>query len=513
LIHSILNLNLGLGFLNFLNLNFLCGFYEAAEKTRERIQFKIEPMTTARDFALLELDERELPGWESGLIRGRKLGTPSDPRDIALGDQIVFGVTKNLLFLQHLIEHFSGRSLSKVDPLVQKILAVGLYQLSFLDRVPASAAVDQAVEQARRFGRKSAAGFVNAVLRNACRGPAMELPDSARDPRLFAEVALSHPPDLFARLRDLLGDDRALQFCRHDNSEPPTIVRLFDGIDGVALQTDDAAMRTEAPVRNADAPARNADVPARNAEAPTNADASAKAARVEILPHEQARMFVVRHARRSLLEDWAARGIAQPQDATAAGVIEHLDLQPGQRVLDRCAGLGTKTLQIQQRVGASGSVTAVDPSGPRCAGLRQLLRRRGIGNVAVFQAGWMKEIEPASRAQFDRILLDVPCSNSGVLARRAEARYHQDKASLESLRRLQLNIFEDSAPLLSIGGLLLYSTCSVWPEENEGIVREFLANHAEFESVGEQAIWPSFGTTDPAKYHDGGYWAAIRRKV
>ena len=131
---------------------------------------------TARDYALSQLDQRRLPQWPTGLLKkkpgGRRGSPPDDPRDLALADQIVAGVIKNLLLLQFLIEHHSGRRLKDVDVLVQKVLAIGLYQLRFLSRIPASAAVDEAVEQAKRFGRAKAAGFVNAVLRHATReGP------------------------------------------------------------------------------------------------------------------------------------------------------------------------------------------------------------------------------------------------------------------------------------------------------------------------------------------------------
>jgi 16S rRNA (cytosine967-C5)-methyltransferase len=118
----------------------------------------------ARDFARLELDNRRLPGWKPRAARHRgDIAPPSDPRDRALAENILIGVVKNLLLLHHLTQHYSGRSLKSIDPVVQKILAVALYQLRFLTRIPASAAVDEAVEQTRRFGQKRASGFVNAV--------------------------------------------------------------------------------------------------------------------------------------------------------------------------------------------------------------------------------------------------------------------------------------------------------------------------------------------------------------
>src|SRR4051794_11347043 len=118
---------------------------------------------TARDFALIQLDRLELPGWQTNLLRRGDPKPPADLRDLALAEQIRVGVIKNFGLLDFLIDHYSTHR-RNLDPLVRKILAIALYQLRFLSRIPASAAVDQAVEQARRFGRRHASGFVNAIL-------------------------------------------------------------------------------------------------------------------------------------------------------------------------------------------------------------------------------------------------------------------------------------------------------------------------------------------------------------
>ncbi len=222
-------------------------------------------------------------------------------------------------------------------------------------------------------------------------------------------------------------------------------------------------------------------------------------------------MYVVTGAKRSHLADLAAKGLAQVQDPTAAAVASQLDLQPGQTVLDRCAGLGTKTLQLRDAVGPSGRVVAMDPAAPRCEGLRQLLARRQIDNVVVHCAAWLTDLAGDVPAQFDRILADVPCSNSGVLARRPEARYSQTPAALASLAKLQDRILADSAPFVRPGGLLVHSTCSVWPEENRERIDWFLERHPDFELLNDQTTLPSFDS-DPEHYRDGGYVAVMRRK-
>jgi 16S rRNA (cytosine967-C5)-methyltransferase len=441
----------------------------------------------ARDFALTLLDQKSLPNWRANLVRERKPSVPRDPRDCALAEQIVNGVVKNLLLLQHSIEHYSGKSLASVDPVVQKILAIALYQLKFLDRIPASAAVDQAVEQTKTFGQRKASGFVNAVLRNVERMPAAALPDPKIDPEDYAEQALSHPRELFRRLAALLGNEKALAFCGHDNAEPPIILRLFKGVEPAALLLEWEKLRDIWKEKNL------SDLPA-----------------VEISPHEAPGLLLVRGARSgAILAHWAKLGLAQVQDATAAEVVERMQIAPGQRVLDRCAGLGTKTMQIQERIGTDGEVVAVDSSMFRTVKLRQLLIDRGIANVRVVLGAKLSALAQEIPGSFDRILVDVPCSNSGVLARRPEARYH---FAVDCLVKIQRDILDDTLPSLAPGGLLIYSTCSVWPEENEMQVQNFISRHPGLELVEQVSTLPSFGETAPEKYHDGGYVAVLRKE-
>jgi len=429
-------------------------------------------MTKPRDYALSEIDAKRLPRWRGGELKSQRMTPPTDPRDLALAEHITVGVVKNVLLLQYLIAHYAGRNLKSIDPVVQKILAIALYQLRFLDRVPASAAVDEAVEQTRRFGRGRAAGFVNAVLRKATREPEPPLAQRG-DAVEFARVVLSHPPELFQRLEGLFGTEAALRFCEEDQLEPPTIVRAI--------------------------------------VAPDVHPEFANGAGVSITAHEQPNMFVVNGAKRATLADWARRGVAQVQDPTAAAVANHLDLRAGQTVLDRCCGLGTKTLQVAQRVGTGDRVVAMDPAAARCDGLRRLVEQRGIGNVDVHCSEWLAELDGKIPAAFDRMLADVPCSNSGVLPRRPEARYAQSAAALESLAKLQDRILDDSATRVAADGLLVYSTCSIWREENWARVDAFLSRHGDFGLLADKTTLPN-RANGVAHYRDGGYVAVLHRK-
>ena len=426
----------------------------------------------ARDYALISLDAKTLPNWPADQLRPRPRDPqpPSDPRDRALAEQITLGVVKNLLHLQHLTAHYAQRPVKKIDPVPQKILAVALYQIRFLDRVPAPAAVHEAVEQAKRFNLPRAAGFINAVLRKALNAPTPPMPDPAKHPADYAEIALSHPKAIFRRFEQVMGTADAIRLCEHDNAEPPTIVRLFDGRSATDLE----------------------------------------AVGITVTPHVQPGMYVVKPARPQLLAEWARKGVAQVQDPTAALVVPELDLRPGQTVLDRCCGLGTKTFQMHAALGADGKVLAVDPSDARCETLCRLASDRRIDNLVVRKTGMLEGLSPDDPKTFDRILIDAPCSNSGVLARRPEARYAQTDAALASLAQLQDRILDDTAPALSKGGRLVYSTCSIWKEENEARVEGFLSRHPNYRLVGQQTTLPSLDT-DPTKYRDGGYYAVLHK--
>lgn len=428
-------------------------------------------MNIARDYALRRLDQKRLPGWLP-LRLPRKfaqaINVPQDLRDLGLAEQIESGVVKNLLQLQYWTEVYSGRPLAKIHPLLQKILAMGIYQLRMLDRIPVSAAVDEAVEQAKRFGLQHAAGFANAVLRKAARERTSPLPEEA-EPRKKAMLWYSHPPELFDRLATVFGPTPALAICAHNNLHPPTTVRLAAGkslADVVAV-----------------CPAE---------------------------PHSQEGMVILSSPDKSAIARLAQDAVGQVQDPTSAQVLTHANLMEGMSFLDRCCGVGTKTLQAWGYLGPTASIVAMDNSAERCAVLRSTLVARRISNVRVVQAEMFPNASADLPRGFDRILVDVPCSNSGVLARRPEARYSQSPKALEQLVTLQKRILTDAAKRLAPKGLLIYSTCSIWPEENQGVVENLLQTSTGLGVVEQQTTLPSC-TDEPRNYHDGGYFAVIQR--
>ena len=451
----------------------------------------------ARDYAVLTLDEKALPGMPRQAFKRQSPKPPADPRDRALAEHIVAGVVKNYKLLETLLVAHADRPITQIDPRARLILLVALYQLRFLDRVPDHAVVAEAVRQTRGFGEvgfAKASGFVNAILREAIREPDVPLPARADDPAAYAEVVLSHPRALVEQLVSLLGSDDMIRTCEHDNRTPPMLLRVI-GSNGMGdlIPVDPGAEPT-----------------AKAADLDEVLEEESPSARLKVYAHEQENIVVVEGAKQTNFAHWAEAGIAQVQDATSAGVVAALDVRTGMTVLDRCCGVGTKTQQLAELVGGSGRVFAVDALGSRVSTLRRLASRRDdLKNVTAKRAEWMAELPADWPASYDRILIDAPCSNSGVLARRPEARYAQHAAGQAELAALQLKILADTWPSLAVGDRLAYATCSVWPGENGEIVRAFLAGRDDAQLVSEKSTLPSFETDDPARYHDGGYVAVL----
>ncbi len=429
----------------------------------------------ARDYAIFQLDRTFLPGWQSRTIDFRFAGPnpePTDPRDVDLAEQIVVGVVKNLIFLQRLVQHYSGRTMRSISEPIQKILAAGIYQIRELNRVPAPAVVFETVEQSRRFGYPQAAGFVNAIMRK-CADKPREMPHFGNDPAEEALIIHSHQKVVFRKYCKLVGAKQALEICKFNNRIPPIVVRLIGQ---------------------------------------TTVEDLVKAG-IDATAHAAPGMAIVRAARREDLAKMARERMGQVQDSTSAAVVGFMDLQPGMTVLDRCCGRGTKTLQILDGVGPEGKIVAIDPDARRVESLRRSIDNRGVKNITPVVGRSLADAAAAINGMlFDRILVDAPCSNSGVFARRPEARYHQTDREMDSLKLLQQDMLKDVVKVLKPGGKLCYSTCSVWRDENEKQIKWLLANVEGLELEKEQTTLP-IPTEDPTQYRDGGYVAIVKKKA
>jgi 16S rRNA (cytosine967-C5)-methyltransferase len=325
---------------------------------------------------------------------------------------------------------------------VESCIYVGLYQLYYLDDVQEYAAVHETVEAAKHEAGAKAGGFVNALLRRAQREKETLRAKLARQP---AAVRWSHPDLLFERWQKNLGAENAARLCEWNNTRSETRMRVRPGRE---FQT------------------------------------------------------VPRGQRVGDIEGFA-EGAYVVQDPATMIAVDLLDVHPGQRVLDACAAPGGKTIALCDALQGGGELVAMDVHEDRLAVLRENLARAKCNDVRV-EKGDAAHVEIPGT--FDRILLDVPCSNTGVIRRRPDARWRFSVARLTALTSMQRALLDNASRALKPGGKIVYSTCSMEPEENEQLVDAWLKGHPEFVRVSERKSFP------PDSGIDGAYAAALARK-
>ena len=405
--------------------------------------------TQARALALRILERVERSGAYADLTLRTGLGRSGlAPRDRAFVTDLVYGTLRWRGRLDFALATVSERALDALEPAVRTLLRMGAYQILIQTSVPASAAVDQSVRCARSHGLERAAGFVNAVLRQLVRkADQIDYPALATDPVGHLTHALSIPAWIAAAWIDRLGVEEAAALAQASNDPPPIVARANP------LQNDREALLAELVERLPDAHAAE--------WAPLGVE----------LGHEG----------NPGLDPAFLEGRMTIQDQASQLIVELLAPLPGERVLDLCAAPGTKTTGIAERVGERGHVLAVDRNPRRLELVGQACRRLGLANVTTLErdaTADLADLPERAGGPFDRILVDAPCSGLGTLRRNADARWRiapEDPAALAETQRLLL---ARALPLLGPGGTLVYSTCTVWPEENEAVVAAVLADEA-----------------------------------
>lgn len=382
----------------------------------------------------------------------------SDERDRSLAAEIVSGTLRWQRGLDHLIVHFAGRPLRKVDPDVVLILRLSLYQLLHLDRVPAAAVVDDAVDLTRGARKISAAGFVNAVLRTAVRQRhALPLPARPTDQAdraaalLYLGVTHSHPDWLVERWLDRTGFDAAERWVRFNNDTPALTLRAN------RLHTTREVLQAELRAQDVDTePTRYA--PDGLVVTSGNPLATRRAGPAESGPAED--LFVV-------------------QEEASQLVASVVGARPGERVLDLCASPGGKATAMAADMANSGILTACDVRPARLELLRRTVRTSGAQHLHVVHVPTNGPLP--FQSVFDRVLVDAPCSGLGTIRRDPDIRWRRSERDLPVLARNQLTLLERASLVVAPGGRLVYATCSSEPEENEQVVDAFLTAHPDFQ--------------------------------
>jgi 16S rRNA (cytosine967-C5)-methyltransferase len=384
-----------------------------------------------------------------------------DHRDRALCSEIATGVERHRAAIDHLIEAFARRSIDRLDSEVLTVLRLSTYQLLHLTRVPAAAVVDDAVDLTRRVKKRSASGFVNAVLRSISRSRgALPLPVRPADPSNrqaaldYLSTTLSHPRWLASRWYDRIGFESSECWLQFDNEPAPLTLRV-----NRLKTTPDALIERLA----------SDDITVSRARfAP---DALVIAADGESHPLQS--------------QSWA-EGWFVVQDEASQLISLLAGPSPGRRVLDTCASPGGKTIALAAAMDNRGLLVACDLRDKRVALLGRTVRTCGASVARIVQVDAARPL-PFS-ARFDCVLVDAPCSGLGTLRRDPDIRWRRREEDLPTLAASQRQMLRHAADAVAPGGRLIYATCSSEPEENEEVVAAFVAETPDLVPLDARTI-------------------------
>lgn len=359
-------------------------------------------------------------------------------RDRAFVQELFYGCLRHRLALDFLLRQIAGRP---PRPVVADILHLGLYQLCFLDKIPAHAAVNESVALAKQLASPAEAKFVNAILRRANRKALDAAPPWIRH---------SHPEWLWRRWVARYGEVDTEALCQWNNEPPPLYIRTLTGELPSGIQAVPSGLHP----------------------------------------------LCWRVTDAAGLFELPAKFYAQ--DPSTLIAVDMLDPQPGESVLDMCAAPGGKTTYIAQKMHDTGKIIAADSSNVRLGKVAENCRRLGVTCVATLACEGTRLDRCLRGTQFDRVLLDAPCSNTGVVRRRVDLRWRLQTDEIARLAVVQAQLLAAAGEFVKPGGMLVYSTCSLEPDENERVAERFRESHPKFTLDATRSIFPPHDKMDGA---------------
>ena len=389
----------------------------------------------------------ERSSYASLLLDTRLRRSSLSPVEKGLATELVYGVLRHRERVDWILEKVSRRFIGVMETGLRNLLRLGAYQISFLDRIPPYAAVDEAVKLALRFMGKGCASFVNAVLREVSRQKGtIPYPDPHTDLVRYIATFHSHPSWLIERWIHRLGERETISLAMANNKIPP-----------VSIQVN--------PLKGSPGELR-----------------SLLKGKVEVIEESPLVPNAFRLFGVPPLWDMDAflQGRFSVMDEAAALVVHVLDPRPGETIIDACAGAGGKAALAAMLTQDNIHILAMDLSRRALRRLEENLSRLGIRGVE----GILLDARDAGKRlseKADRVLVDAPCTGLGTLRRHPEIKWRLKPDSIKVLSNLQLELLEGVLPCLKPGGVLVYSTCSTEPEENEGVISQFIQAHPEIE--------------------------------
>lgn len=410
-----------------------------------------------------------------------------DDQDTSLFTTLAYGTMQRHYTLERILLRFVERP-HAMKRWTRELLLESLYQFYYLDHIPNHAIVDEAVSIAKMRGNKAIAGFVNGVLRRVMREATdleAVLQSLADDEIDYCSLKYSLPMIWYDYFRKRWGNETADKIAESLNEPAPINIR-FSELN--ALSEHESVARI--------------------------AQQGVALAPSEITPHVY-RVLSGDPIQQTMFHE----GRYTIQDASAALAVEVLDPQPGEHVLDACAAPGGKTVQLAEKVGASGQIVACDIDVRKLDTIRTNIKRMHVADRVAVSAGDARRLpDRFEAASFDRILIDAPCSGIGLFRRKPDTKYNKQLEDLQSLQAIQLAILDAAVGVLKPGGTLVYSTCTITEAENHEVISQFLNRHPEMRIAAipetlEKPLRASIctnGTIEilPHQYHSDGFFIA-----
>jgi 16S rRNA (cytosine967-C5)-methyltransferase len=436
---------------------------------------------------LFEVDTRKAYA-DVLLDHSLKTAAPSD-RDRALLTELAYGTLRWRGKIDARLNLYLRSSLEETDPFIRNLLRVTFYQLLFLSKIPDYAAVNEAVQLAKAHGGDKVAGFVNAVLRNLLREKYKTAePQPSNNWQTTLATEHSHPQWLIKRWLDYFGCDDTVALMKANNEIAPLVLRVNscrssrEALLALLSKSGVSAVTTR--------------------WSPVGISVKSRSP-VDQLPGFQ-------------------EGLFQVQGEASQLVSYLLSPQRDERILDACAAPGGKTTHIAELMGDAGELIAMDKSAKGIEKIRENVARLGLASVSVAKTDVRHQLPVEFRSPYDRILVDAPCSGLGTLRSHPEIKWHRNETDIKRLSHLQKNIVDRVVHYLKLGGVLVYSTCTLSRDENENIVENFLDYHKEFvldDAAGylpgeaSSLVRGSHYMTLPHRHNTDGFFAARMRKV
>lgn len=384
-------------------------------------------------------------------------GKPDSP---AFVRELVYGVLENKLLIDNIINHFVTNGIEKIKNSDLIILRMAIYQIGYMDSVPEYAAVNESVNLAKKFS-KGREGFINGVLRSYIKSPyEAKLPDRNVDEIKYLSVKYSYEPWIVELWMDQFNTDFVEEMLAAGNKTPELVVR----VNTLKISRDNLAKRL-----------------------------TSKGIEVEFSKLCENALKV--KGSRLLAGRLYKSGLYSIQDETSMIAVSKMDPQPGEFIIDVCAAPGGKTLAIAEKMGNSGRILAQDIYKRKLNIVLSEAERLGLTNIEI--RTWdATRVDSSLAEKADRVIVDAPCSGLGVIRRKPEIKYKKKSSEIDSLPRKQIEILSASSTYVKPGGILLYSTCTINPYENQRVVKDFLRKHPQFEKIEAIQLLPNINGTD-----------------